>query len=168
MRAAAAVLLFAACLLAGGLARDALRRGVRSLEQLCLFLRRLRFHARMRRPLGAAITEMAGDPDLAQLAFLPECAALCRRGTPLPQAWRQTAEPFMCRLQAVCGQTPPVASYIPALAAADGRQVDALLELYEAQARDALEHARQRSAHLGRLCVQVGGAVGVLLGIMIL
>lgn len=168
MRIAAAVLLFAACLFAGGLARDALRRNVRMLEQLCLFLRQLRFRVRLHRPLGAVIAELAAQPDLSMLTFLADCAALCRKGTPLPQAWRLAVSAFTRSFHLSVGQLPPLAEYIPALASADGRQVEALLELYETQSRDALLQAQKKSERLGGLYLQIGGAVGVLLCIMIL
>ena len=167
MRAAAAVLLFAASLAAGNLARGSLRRSVQILEQLCLFLRLLRFRVRMHRPLGDVIAQAAADPDLSALTFLPACIERCGAGEPLPQAWRQAVKPFTRRHRTI-GQQMPLASYIPALVCADGRQVDALLELYEAQARDALQDARARSERLGSLYLQIGGTVGVLLGIMIL
>ncbi|MBQ7547235.1 MAG: hypothetical protein IJT41_09755 [Clostridia bacterium] len=167
MKAAAAALIFTACLFAGSLARGSLRRVEQILSQLCVFLRRLRFCARLHRPLGAVIAQAADDPDLSALAFLSGCAASCRGGTALPQAWRDAVHTTPAG-RTIERYIPSLVSLIPALASADGRQVDALLELYEAQARDALQNARQKSEHMGSVYMQLGGAVGILLGIMIL
>lgn len=168
MRAAAAVLLCLAALCTGGVLRDALRRRVRILSQMCLFLHRLRLCAHLRQPLGVLLSELAGLSCFSTLTFLPDCTARCRGGMPLPQAWSQAVAAFARagRLSRQQGQL--LSELIPTLAASDSRQLDALLDVYESQAREALEKAEETEKALGGLCVRVCGAAGLLLGILIL
>ena len=168
MRAAASVLLCAAGLCVGGVLRDTLRRRVLVLDQLCLFLRQLRFRARLHQPLGTLLSECSRDSGYSLLTFLPDCASRRQSGTPLPTAWEQAAGAFLrtARLSRREGQM--LVQLVPALCTADGQQLDALLEMYDARAAEAVQRAAQTDASLGGLCVRICGAAGLLLGIMIL
>ena len=168
MKAAAAALLVGAFLCIGSLLRDGLRRRAQVMGQICLFLRQVRLRANLHQPLGAAVAELAQDPELALLTFLPDCAARCRAGVPLPQAWTLAVETFRHTGKISPPQGQTLANLLPALCAADGQRLDSLLNLYESRAQTALAQAEETAASTGGLCVRVSGAVGLLLGILIL
>lgn len=168
MRAAAAVLLTAAGVCMGMLLRDRLRRRVQIWSQICQFLREVRLRVRLHEPMDAQIASLSENRALRMLTFLPDCAARCRKGLPLPQAWTESVERFLHAGGLSRAQGEMLAQWIPALSAADSQRVDGLLELYETRAAQALEAASQREAAVGNLCVRICGAAGLLLGILIL
>lgn len=168
MRTLAAVLLTGACVCMGMRLRDRLRRCVRIWTQICLFLREVRLRARLHEPLGAQIAALSENRELESLTFLPDCAARCREGIPLPQAWTASVEAFARAQRLPRAQTQMLAQIVPALSDAAGLRVDALLDLYESRAAQALETAAQTEASVGTLCVRVCAAAGLLLGILIL
>ena len=168
MNVPAAVLLAAASVCAGLCLRDELRRRVQIHSQFCLFLREVRLRAKLHEPLDIQIALLSENPELDKLTFLPGCAAACRQGIPLPQSWTTAVRTFTrsCRLPRDVSQM--LLQCVPALSDADSARVDGLLEWYEARAEQALQAAVQTDASVGPLCVRVGIAAGVLLGILIL
>lgn len=168
MRAAAVVLLTAASLCAGALLRDGLRRRVQIFSQICLFLREVRLRARLHEPLDVQIGALAENRELSALTFLPDCAARVEKGQPLPQAWTAAVDTFVRAHRIPRAQGEMLSQCVPALSDADSHRVEGLLELYETRAAQALEKAAQTDASVGSLVVRICGAVGLLLGILIL
>ena len=168
MKVAAAVLLTAASLCAGSLLRDGLRKRVQLWSQICLLLRQIRLRARLHEPLDVQIDTLARDRELEKLTFLPDCAAYCRQGQPLPKAWTTAVQAFVRERKLPRSQAQMLIQCIPALCDADSARVDGLLEWYEARSAQALETATQTDASVGALCVRVCGAAGLLLSILIL
>ncbi len=168
MRAAAAVLVTLASVCAGIRLRDGLRQRVQLWNEICLFLREVRLRARLHEPLDAQIETLSQDRELERLTFLAACAAHCRQGQPLPQAWTAAVRAFTRERRFTHAQTQMLLQCVPALCDADSARVDGLLEWYETRAAQALESAVQTDASAGGLCVRVCGAAGLLLGILIL
>ncbi len=168
MRAAAAVLLTVASLCLGVLLRERLRARVQLWDQVCLFLREVRLRVRLHEPLDAQIGALSENGELEQLTFLPDCAARCRQGQPLPQAWTSSVRTFARAHRLPRAQEETLVQCVPALSAADSQRVEGLLEWYEARAAQALESAVQTDASAGTLCVRVCVGAGLLLSILIL
>lgn len=168
MRILAAVLLTGASACMGMRLRDGLRRRVQIWTQICLFLQEVRLRARLHEPLDTQIETLSENRELELLTFLPDCAARCRQGTPLPQAWTAAVEVFARNRRLPQAHRQMLLQCVPALSDADSLRVDALLDLYETRAAQALEAAAQTEASVGTLCVRVCAAAGLLLGILIL
>lgn len=168
MRALAAAALTAASVCAGMLLRDELRRRVQIRSQICLFLRQIRLRARLHEPLDAQIAALAADRELEKLTFLSDCAAACRQGAPLPQAWTDAVRAFARTHRFSHAEAKMLTHCVPALSDADFGRLEGLLEWYEARAAQALQEAQQTDASVGALIVRVCGVFGLLLGILIL
>jgi len=168
VRILAAALLTGASACMGMYLRDRLRRRVRIWTQICLFLREVRLRARLHEPLDAQIEALSENRELESLTFLADCAARCRQGYPLPQAWTASVGAFAGTCDLSRAHWQMLMQCVPALSDADSLRVDALLDLYETRAAQALETAAQTDASVGPLCVRVCAAAGLLLGILIL
>ena len=92
---------------------------------------------------------------------------MCREGIAFPRAWQTAAQKFM-HTQHLSADRVPLASLAAALAAADERQIGELLTLYGEQFRALRQSASRSLEKNGKLCLYVCGAVGILLGILLI
>ena len=168
MKAAAALLLAAAGFLTGWVLRDRLRQSVRVADAL------YRMNAEignrllyLRQPLPQITALLSADSAFAALPFLADCAAQCSAGVSFPQAWQSTASAFL-RGQHLREDRVPLVQLGVSLTAADGEQIERLLELYAGQFLALRQSAQTALEKTGRLYLYVCGAGGILLGILVL
>ena len=156
------------CTTALGLsASQALERRVRELETALAALTGLEGELRYSlAPPDAAIARLEERESLAAAGYLPACSALCRRGTPFPEAWRRALERNQGAL------SPEDLLILSALSDTLGQcDLDGqLAQVAQAQRllKLQLDSARQQSAARGKLYRTMGLLSGAFLVVLFL
>ena len=167
MRTAAAVFAALACTVYGAYLRTGLMKRVRVLRELYTFLREA--HTRilcLREPFPQMLASCAES--FPALPFLRDCTAACAAGAALPEAWCAAVRRFLRTCPLTKEEAKLLSACVPALAAADAQRIAETLALYTENVQMCVRRAEAQQEAWGKLCIRVCGAVGVLLGILIL